>query len=263
MGAEVLASFTVPVFRRVVPGAEDLNAELVGLVLELERTTPGRSISNRGGWQSEGDLFAIDHPSLRKLHAEVLSAAAEVRALATGVDTPLTDGWVVEAWANVNRRGAWNAAHQHNRDGNQWAGVYYVRAGSSSEQTGGRTVFQDPTAVAAPLDPQRGAFVRELAIVPVEGEMVLFPGSLFHRVEPYESDEPRVTIAFNLKHPADGVPYYEPTSFWWVNLRGPMLAAQRMKGRVLRIARRESAPVAGSPVRVRIGRAPRRAGRGR
>jgi uncharacterized protein (TIGR02466 family) len=238
MGAEVLASFTVPVFRRAVPGAEDLNAELLALVLELERTTEGRSISNRGGWQSDGDLFAVDHPAIRKLQAEVLAAAAEVRALATGIDAPLTDGWIVEGWANVNRRGAWNAAHQHNRDGNQWAGVYYVHTGSASEATGGRTVFQDPTAVAAPLDPQRGAFTREIAVVPTDGEMVLFPGSLFHRVERYESDEPRVTIAFNMRHPADGVPYYEPTSFWWVNLRGPMLAGRRIKERAQRLAQR-------------------------
>ena len=37
------------------------------------------------------------------------------------------------------------------------------------------------------------------AILPIVGDIVLFPSSLFHRTLPFNSTQPRICIAFDLK----------------------------------------------------------------
>src|SRR5262249_52179690 len=151
------------------------------------------------------------------------------------------EGWRIEGWANVNRRGAFNKAHHHaggrgNR--NLWSGIYYVdEGGLSSEAGGGLTRFEDRSGVPKEIMRCPDPFERELTIVPQVGLMVFFPATLNHYVMPYEGDADRITIAFNLKHDGFAIPRYpeaEPQSFLWRNLRGPMLVADRLKRMILR-----------------------------
>ena len=48
-------------------GRDALNAQLRGIILERERTTPSVSKSNQGGWQSRPDLFQSDQPAVAAL----------------------------------------------------------------------------------------------------------------------------------------------------------------------------------------------------
>jgi hypothetical protein len=61
--------------------------------------------------------------------------------------------------------------------------------------------------------------------------MVVFPGRLYHYVEPYTGNRLRITIAFNLKHPDFVVPYYEgmqEPDWWWTNFRGLMIIPEKV-----------------------------------
>lgn len=83
------------------------------------------------------------------------------------------DSW----WFNVNTPGEYTGWHTHSR----WArvGVLYVQV------PGGAIEFR-----------QGGAYWSES---PKAGDLLVFPGSLEHRVLPNTSEQVRISIAFNFK----------------------------------------------------------------
>jgi hypothetical protein len=83
------------------------------------------------------------------------------------------DSW----WFNVNTPGEYTGWHAHDR----WhkVAVLYVSV------PGGDIEFR-----------QGGAYWRE---TPQQGDLLVFPGSLEHRVLPNTSNEVRISVAFNFK----------------------------------------------------------------
>ena len=83
------------------------------------------------------------------------------------------DSW----WFNVNTQGEYTGWHAHNR----WdtVGVLYVSV------PGGDIEFR-----------QGGAYWTE---TPKQGDLLIFPGKLDHRVRPNTSNEQRISVAFNFK----------------------------------------------------------------
>ena len=63
-----------------MPGAEAKNARLRELVLEREKTDPGLTHSNRGGWHSSADLWEWPEPEIRSLCDWVVQAAEDYTA---------------------------------------------------------------------------------------------------------------------------------------------------------------------------------------
>jgi uncharacterized protein (TIGR02466 family) len=216
------------------PESDHLNSELRETILRRERESSGFRISSRGGWQSEADLMTWNSPCVTTLRAMIETAIRDVvRCTVAEPDTRHYSGWTIEAWANINRDGALNVPHVHTRDSTMWAGIYYVQAGSAgSNGSGGRTKFQDRSLVPKETLRNPDPFEREFAVVPKEGLMVLFPGTLWHYVEPYHGSGPRITVAFNLRHPGFTIPYYEPNTFWWTNFRGIMRARDKLLARL-------------------------------
>lgn len=83
------------------------------------------------------------------------------------------DSW----WMNVNTPGEYTGWHAHNR----WTrvGVLYVSVPA------GDIEFR-----------QGGAYWTE---TPKQGDLLVFPGELTHRVRPNNSEQVRISIAFNFK----------------------------------------------------------------
>jgi hypothetical protein len=63
---------------------------------------------------------------------------------------------------------------------------------SASEAHGGGIKFGEPDIDIGPA----GAARRR--IQPATGRLVLFPSYMWHGTEPFESDEPRMTVAFDV-----------------------------------------------------------------
>ena len=99
------------------------------------------------------------------------------------------------------RAGQFNANHNH--PGCHWSGVYYVQAGKYDGDPlpkAGHLQFYDPRgSINMITHPGRGLFATTLRIEPKDGLLVLFPGWLFHSVNPFLSDVERISIAFNAK----------------------------------------------------------------
>ena len=87
------------------------------------------------------------------------------------------EGTIDSWWFNVNTQGERTGWHAHDR----WhkVGVLYVQV------PGGLIEFR-----------QGGAYWTES---PKSGDLLVFPGSLEHRVRPNASNEVRISIAFNFK----------------------------------------------------------------
>ncbi len=163
-------SAVVSVLRRITASAPsiiddvrpDLCPELGRVILEHMATDRHNAGTlNVGGWKS-GACFGWDEPCMRELEAEIASSLA-MRP---------------HGWAMVNGDGSRHPRHQHQNA--ELSGLYYVQG-----DAGDPTVFETPTG--------------EVAIVPRPGRLVLFPGDMWHRVDPVRGIPQRITIAFDVR----------------------------------------------------------------
>ena len=199
--------FATPILRFRAAEAATLNTALLEAAAQLRADTDGVAKSNRGGWHSEGNLFDQQTPAVQQLSEMATEAVFDANDQ-IGAKTPRSALDVkLFAWMNANPTGGFNAPHTH--PGAHWSGVYYVAQPDVSDGTSGMIEFLDPRSdlpnwrlLKAP------AFRLKKQLRPEPGEMILFPSYLVHWVYPNESDEERVSIAFNAtfkkKKGADG-----------------------------------------------------------
>ena len=188
--------FSTPLFRFQCPDHQALNAELMDEMRRLRADDEGASKSNRGGWHSSGNLFDRDTACIASLRALSETAVLEAsRKITTKVD-PATLRLKLFAWMNANPPGGFNAPHTH--PGAHWSGVYYVSQPDVETGSSGMIEFLNPRSDLPNWRIlQARAFAAKKKIRPQPGEMVLFPSYLVHWVYPNETEEERVTIAFN------------------------------------------------------------------
>jgi uncharacterized protein (TIGR02466 family) len=197
--------FPTPLISARLAGHDVLNQALADIILARETVERGIGVSNRGGWHSrefqswcgvEGD-FVLD--AGRQL-VDGMTIMEDGRG-----PRPARVGWVVTAWANINRAGDSNRPHGH--AGAYWSGVYWVDDGGAAEdpELGGQLEFSDPRGIlplmTAPhlrcaLDACAGDGAIQ-AVAPQAGTMLLFPSWLTHSVTEYRGSRPRISVAFN------------------------------------------------------------------
>ena len=109
------------------------------------------------------------------------------------------DRWRLVAWGVILGSGGYQDSHVHP---DAWlSGVYYVKVPeeiSASEHAGWLEFGRPPERLGQATDP----LVR--LEKPVAGEIVLFPSYYYHRTIPFESDQQRISIAFDVQPKAEG-----------------------------------------------------------
>lgn len=174
-----------------------LDAEILFEGEQMRGAGIGVSKSNRGGWHSEGNLFDSETPCFQRIQNAAQEAVFQLtRKVSSKVD-PESLRHKMFAWMNVNPKGGYNAPHTH--PGAHWSGVYYVSQPNVTNGSSGMIEFMDPRSDLAHWRIfEASAFRAKRTIRPVAGELIVFPSYLVHWVHPNESDEDRVTIAFNV-----------------------------------------------------------------
>ncbi len=190
--------FASPLLHFTVPESGALNRDLLALGGTLRDATEGIQRSNRNGWHSEGNIFEEDAPAVSELRGWVeVALEATMDKLSAKGDGP-KPRFSLEGWMNINPQGAFNAPHTH--PDCQWAGVYYVAQPEPKGRNGGMLEFLDPRPE---LHDYKGlrvkAFQASRTLRGQPGELYLFPAYLLHWVYPNETEEERVSIAFNAK----------------------------------------------------------------
>jgi uncharacterized protein (TIGR02466 family) len=169
------------------------NQRIEKFCLESKMASSGRVVSNSGGWQS--DNLDLATPELAELIAEVRKNLDEVHRsfeFSTTMRQMITEGWI-----NINRKGHFNYSHDH--PGSLFSAVYYVKGGADK----GALEFKTPIAphTYTISDEMVGGFNaftgHAMVIPPVTGDLLIFPSWLLHRVNMSQSEDDRISIAFN------------------------------------------------------------------
>lgn len=197
----VIQAFATPITAFHWPESEALNAELGRAVLAREAEAAGKGVvrSNIGGWHSGHDLLDWGGGAIDTLHKRMLRMAADLTAATLRGPKELRMNFLVEAWANVSRRGQYHRVHDHATS--HWSGVYYVSTGQPDPDVphNGQLEFIDPRGSVGMLPPPQGSFESRNAVDAEPGLMVMFPSWLRHQVHPFSGEGERISIAFNVR----------------------------------------------------------------
>ena len=113
-------------------------------------------------------------------------------------------GWDLETqevkisnmWAIINKKGNFNIEHTH--PNNYLSAAYYVKA----PEKAGSFVVENPLSVARhsyPLVEKKTEYnIKAAALNIREGDLLLFPAYLPHKVNENKSDEDRIVVSFNV-----------------------------------------------------------------
>tara|TARA_R110000822_G_scaffold295792_1_gene418059 strand:+ start:5162 stop:5767 length:606 start_codon:yes stop_codon:yes gene_type:complete len=169
------------------------NKPLIDYVLNLQKQTGGRKISNPTGWQSLN--FDLSQDIFLNLNEEI-----HKHFLSYIKNIPLNNKFKISSmWANVNEYKDYNLIHTHGDS--VISGVYYLKNPKNS----GNLFFANPASEGIEYlwencieeYTQQNSACWTIAVE--EGDLVLFPSWLKHGVEPnLNKKENRISIAFNI-----------------------------------------------------------------
>jgi uncharacterized protein (TIGR02466 family) len=191
----------IPLFASTIFSTElSVPENIVEKVHDLMKDQPSVEISNRGGWQSKsygGQEIEWMVPIVEQLWKGVKHFVKLYGANPDMVNT-------CEYWFNVNRKGDFNQVHSHPKS--MFSAVMYVKVPKTNN--GGDIVFKNPTNDSYSFSSFFSSSPVEITdynaptyhFSPSDGRVFFFPSYLEHYVEPNESDEDRISIAFNFTY---------------------------------------------------------------
>ena len=183
--------FKTPILNTKVPNVKTA----LKVYEEIRSKGESRNVSNRGGYQSP---LLLKENREKIFTADVMKEILEEAMALYNWRKPLSfniDG----AWFNANENGDYNISHRHSKS--HFTFVWYLKVPDSNS---GQLILEHPDGALG----MTGLFDLErndknhynsetMQITPSEGLLVMFPASLKHRVERYEGQETRVSLAFN------------------------------------------------------------------
>lgn len=193
--------FATPIVVHDWPNSEELNEALEKIVRASEAgDKDGYGVrSNAGGWQSPGNLITWPEPAIdifRQRIEKMVNNLLQETARDIGRDRSFE--LLIDAWANINRKGNYNIVHTHPNC--MYSGVYYVQQGDTEKTIpySGLLEILDPREAANYIQIRHSVFDAREFVDNVPGRMLLWPSWLKHWVHPYEGEGERISIAFNV-----------------------------------------------------------------
>ncbi|MEM7255876.1 MAG: TIGR02466 family protein [Pseudomonadota bacterium] len=182
--------------QRQLPGCEKPNELLQQLIEKMDADTDNLTTRYR-----DADFLHGSHPATKWLLQCINKTVVDYLH---AHHQRYQSEWQVQSWPNINRFGDYHDLHNHPHS--YLSGTYYVSIPVASDNLPGRDdrrpgaiSFYDPrpqanmNAVAG--DPQIEA---EYTVQPTDGMLLLWPSFLHHFVHPNLSQQPRISISFNV-----------------------------------------------------------------
>jgi hypothetical protein len=166
--------FSTPVWH--IPVEEDHPGDALDWALSFEKENDV-SVSNRGGFQSEG-FQSFDHFPYLNYLSQKLDFLPHFSAF----------NW----WININRMGDYNVAHTHPLM--DLSVIWYLTNTSS----GALSLINSFQHTRYGLNECFG-IDNEYCFECNAGDILIFPADVMHYVEPNTSESPRVSVALNLR----------------------------------------------------------------
>ena len=200
MEIKSLLLFSSAVMTKQLENSEELNVLLREQSYKLKRASSGIEVgaSNLGGWHSETDLFHRKEPCFIHLQEQIIQFSQAAAIKVNGKLDPTLYNQELNGWININPPGTLNAPHDHPEF--EMSGTYYVQTPKTSKLEQGALEFIDPKVNSAKSTIYNvPGFGRNFRVSPREGQLICFPSYLRHWVYPNESNEDRISIAWNYR----------------------------------------------------------------
>ncbi len=203
--------FSCPIVKFTVSDHEQLNKLIASEARSWRKDAHGVNVSNKGdSWHSPDGLMSRPEPGFSKI-SKMFPIAASTYAQQIGAKINIASyEFEANAWVNINKKGGFNSIHTHGRF--HISGVYYVKQPAVKSGESGMIEFVNSRFdhhIYQELN--SNAFAPKVSMRPKAGEMIVFPSTLLHSVYPNDSEEERITIAWNLifrkkSQPTDPLP---------------------------------------------------------
>jgi len=149
------------------------------------------------GKQSSGNLFLIKEDFAQKLKIVIEEKIDQYRTLFSdskqGFLTVWPQNYELFGWLISMKSGGNLGAHMH-KEG--WlSGSFYLNMPESPGEDDGNIVF----SLGGGGYPTDGKYYEQKIVEVKEGDICMFPSSLFHCTIPFESEEERISFAFDVK----------------------------------------------------------------
>ncbi len=202
-----------PIIRRQVRKPDDpANDALRQLILDNERKE--RQVPNSPQplhsqvFESTFDFLDWPDPPALALKQLIHRGLAEAIINLSNVDQQQLMRFriVCESWFHVTRTGGYVRSHNHPQ--HSWSAIYCVDPGDeqpANDHDAGYIQFFDPRVNAdmfldmANSDLKSRYNGHSMRFRPRTGDMILFPSFVWHAVEPYHGERPRITVAANFR----------------------------------------------------------------
>ena len=190
----ILKLFPQPIFKYQIDNYKKINEELIKYIYGLHNNdNVGVKKSNINGWHSKPFDLKDDIPN--KFYSHINSYIKDVfnKYGWEYIDTKVV---CTSMWAIINKKGNFNIEHTH--PNNYLSAAYYVKA----PEKAGRFVIENPLSVARHSYPAHATKteynIKAAALDIEEGDLLLFPAYLPHKVNENKSDKDRIVISFNV-----------------------------------------------------------------
>ena len=185
--------WATPVWHFDIPIQEvDYNKVADECYLEKSKSE-GRILSNRNGWQSH-DIFA--NPEIPNISNLIKTIEMYSKNIFQDYGIKKEINLVIDnSWININIPGSYNVFHIHANS--TLSGVYYA---STPENSGNVLMYNNPMMQfinESYLDVNNKNTYNCIEYKPFNGRVIIFPSWLPHSVQPNNSKEDRISIAFN------------------------------------------------------------------
>ena len=194
--AEIFKFFPEPIFKFKFEEAKSFNKKLSEYIYGLQKNDPeGTSKSNKGGWHSK-NFKLNDKNSIQFKFALELQKYISKTFQTLGWKTENQNIRVKEIWAIINKKNDFNVVHTH--PNSFLSAAYYVKAPKNC----GKFQVENPNIAKRHFSPEianKNEFNAQVAGLEInEGDLLIFPGYLPHKVAKNESEEDRIVISFNV-----------------------------------------------------------------
>lgn len=150
----------------------------------------------KNGYQSSGNIFLIQEEPIQRIKNIILDKIESYKRLYKSTGATVISKWpknyTLYGWLIVMNKGGNLGGHMH-KEG--WlSGSIYLARPIKQEKEDGDIIF----SLHGSNYPQEGKSFPSKVLEIEKGDMVLFPSSIFHATLPFDADEKRITLAFDI-----------------------------------------------------------------
>ena len=194
---KVLKLFAEPIFKYKLENYKEFNKKLIKYIYQLQEEDINKNItlSNRGGWHSPDFKFtqtdSIQNKFALAVQKYILKTCVEL-----GWETENRQIRITNMWSIINKKNDFNVIHTH--PNSFLSTAYYVSAPKNCGEFEVENLNMAKRYFYPKIKKANELNWDKVKINIEEGDLLIFPGYLPHKVSKNQSDKDRIVISFNI-----------------------------------------------------------------